>query len=137
MTDVVAAALQRIRESLPAVACVEGDYLPFKVSGSGDRLVQVIYGGVWAVPSYNTSAFPILQVNVLADVTRDDSGRPVAQDADTRAWMVYAVVDHAFHDVGRRWDSVISSYRHSGPALTFLPDADGAVILTSRYEIKA
>lgn len=130
-------AAERIRNAVGSVAVTTSDRLPFKVEGSGDRVVQVLLGPAWATTRTNSAQFPILHVNVWADCARDLDGRPVRDDADQRAYQLWESVDPLFHDTGRNWESVISSYRASGPALTIVPNSDGAVLLTARYEVKA
>ena len=134
---VITEAAARIRQALPSVATYE-ETAPERIDGTGTSVIEVKYGGhVVLVP--NNARHSVVHVNVLADRTRDEDGLPTKDDADKRAWLLWETVDDLFNDFGGHWASdwsgVHSSRRESGPALTLVPNGDGSVTLTARYEV--
>jgi len=130
---VIAEAAQRIRVALPSVATYDGP-CPDRIDGTGTSVIEVFYGGTWG-PTPNNARHSIVHVNILSDRTRDVQGLPTRDDADARCWSLWEVVDALFNDAGHEWESVHSSRRESGPALTLIPNGDRSVMLTARYEI--
>jgi hypothetical protein len=130
---VIADAAQRIRVALPNIATYD-EAAPDRVDGTGTSVVEVRYGGPWG-PTPNNARHSVVHVNILSDRTRDADGLPVKDDADAQAWVLWETVDALFNDAGHEWESVHSSRRESGPALTMVPNGDGSVMLTARYEV--
>ena len=131
--SVIAEAASRIRQALPSVATYE-EQAPDRIEGTGSSVIEVKYGGTWG-PVPNGARHSVVHVNILSDRTRDVDGLPTKGDADTRAWVLWESVDALFNDWGRDWAFVHSSRRAAGPALTLVPDGDGSVMLSARYEV--
>lgn len=134
---VITEAVGRIRRALPSVATYE-EQAPERIDGTGSSVVEVRYGGTWG-PVPNNARHSVLQINVLSDRTRDEDGLPIKDDADARAWVLWESVDALLNDSGRNWprewSGVHSSRRADGPALTLVPNGDGSVMLSARYEV--
>lgn len=135
--QVIAEAAARIRQALPSVATYE-EQAPERIDGTGSSVIEVKYGGTWG-PVPNNARHSVVHINVLSDRSRDEDGLPTKDDADQRAWVLWETVDDLFNDFGGAWASdwsgVHSSRRESGPALTLVPNGDGSVMLTARYEV--
>jgi hypothetical protein len=89
---------------------------------------------------HHTTKFPILTVFIFADVTRDGSGSPIAQDAEEKVRRVWKEIDRLFHDAANRihaFDTlrIVSSVESSPLSILDVPDGDGAVRGTVRYDI--
>lgn len=126
-------AAARMREAVPGVTVYIGP-AEERVEGTGASVIEVLTPSSWAQPK-NGAQCPVLHINILSDRTRDPDGLPLKDDADQRAWVVWEAVDDLFHDTGRAWADVHSSYRRDGPTLTLIPDGDRSVLLTVRYEV--
>jgi hypothetical protein len=131
--SVIAGAASRIREALPSIATYE-EQTADRIEGTGSAVIEVRYGGTWG-PVPNNARHSVVHINVLADRTRDTDGLPTKDDADGRAWVLWETVDALFNDWGKGWAQVHSSRRAAGPALTLIPDGDGSVMLSARYEV--
>ena len=130
---VVAQAAGLLRSRFPEFVIHEGP-APDRVEGTGSTVVEVLDGGPWG-PVPNNARHRVLQINILSDRTRDADGLPLADDADARAWTVWEQVDDALNDHSGAWDWPHTSRRADGPTLTLIPDGDGSVMLSVRYEV--
>jgi hypothetical protein len=135
--EVVERAAERIRTAIPQIAVFENE-APDRVEGTGTTVVEVRDGGPWG-PTQNNARHRVVQVNVVSDCSRDDEGLPTRDDADRRAWIVWESLDAVLHDVDQawrhEWSAVHTSRRADGPVLTLVPNGDGSVMLSARYEI--
>jgi hypothetical protein len=104
------------------------------VEGTGSSVVEVLDGGAWPQPP-NGARHRVVQINVLSDRTRDADGLPLADDADARAWAVWEQLDGVLNDPGHVWGWPHSSRRSDGPTLAEIPNGDGSVLLSARYEV--
>jgi hypothetical protein len=89
---------------------------------------------------FHTSKFPILTVFIFADVTRDGSASPIAQDAEEKVRRVWREIDRLFHDASNRihmFDAlrIVSTVESSPLSIMDIPDGDGTVRGTVRYDI--
>jgi hypothetical protein len=132
-TRLQALAAARIREVLPGIAVYEGPAVE-RVEISGGSVIEVFDTVAWAAPRH-TADCRLLHLNVLSDCSRNELREPLADDADALAWILYEVFNPLFHDVGRQWREVVTSYRSDGPTLTRIPDSEFGVMLTARYEV--
>ena len=109
--------------------------------GSGMAAVVVSSRGGWASPNQtNTASFPLLQIFVFADCSRDENGNLSARDAESRVRRVAEVVDPLFHDAANRvhsWGTfpVVSCLRHSELSIRDVPNGDGVVRGELTYEV--
>lgn len=132
-TPLQALAVHRLREALPGITVYEGP-ADERVERTGGSVVEVFDATAWATPRH-TAECRVLHINVLSDCSRNDLGEPMSDDADGHAWTLYEIFQPLFHDVGRNWAEVVSSYRSDGPTLTRIPDSQFGVMLTARYEV--
>lgn len=130
---IVASAAERVRATVPTTLVLD-QVSEQRVEGTGTSIIEVVYGGSWG-PTPNNARHHVVQVNVLADRTRDVHGLPVKDDADRNAYALWLRIDPLLNDVDHAWSAVHSSRRANGPTLTNIPDSDGAVMLTARYEV--
>lgn len=135
MLDLVANAITALHAVLSGDIEI-GPEREIKVEGTGGIAVEILTGIPWSQPTYNTARNDVLKVNVHADCSRNAFNEPVKADADQRAYIVWETVDRLLHDQDHALGWVASSYRHSGPALTLIPNGDGAVLLTAEYEVR-
>lgn len=128
-------AYLRLAEALPdLVPSTHVGPAPDRVESTGSSVIEILDAGPFAHPR-NTGSYRVLHVNILSDRSRDEDDMPVRDDADTRAWMLYDRLNGLFHDLDHDWDEVHYSCRSDGPTLTSIPDGDGSVMLTVRYEV--
>lgn len=79
---------------------------PFRdPEGSGQSVIVLSERGEWAsANSHNSAYFPILQMLVYTDCTRDADGAVLKRDADRKAKHIFRILDRCFHLVGERTD---------------------------------
>lgn len=135
MIDLVANCITALHGVLPGDVEI-GPEREIKVEGTGGIAVEVLTGIPWAMPRYGTAKHDVLKINVHADCSRNVFNEPVKDDADQRAYLIWESVDRLLHDMDHGLGWVASSYRHSGPALTLIPNGDGAVLLSAEYEVR-
>lgn len=115
------------------------------VEGSGRAAVVLSTPSGWAAPNaHNTARFPRLEVEVYADVPRDDRLLPTVRTAQDYALAVFAVIDPVLHRVDRggfTWGNseggmrIVRSVRQVEPAVEPVPDADGVARLSVAYAV--
>lgn len=132
-TEMVEKAADRIRFALPEIATYEGE-APDRVEGTSGAVIEVTDDGFWG-PVPNGARHRVLRINVLSDVTRDSLGMPIADDADSVAWILWESIDSLFNDVGHEWEFAHTSRRAWGPTLVNVPDGDFSVMLSVGYEV--
>lgn len=114
---------------------------PRNVEGTGKAAVLLGYWSHWSNQvRHHTTKFPILSVFIYADPTRDASGSPIAQDAESKVGKVWKEIDRLFHDAANKihmFDTlrIVSSVESSPLGILDIPDGDGAVRGTVRYDI--
>lgn len=114
---------------------------PRPIEGTGKASVLFSQFDHWSNQTrFHTSKFPILTVFIFADVTRDGSGSPIAQDAEDKVRRVWREIDRLFHDAANEihmFDTlrIVSSVESSPLSILDIPDGDGAVRGTVRYDI--
>lgn len=115
---------------------------PFRdPQGTGTSAVVISADDTWGENQHNTAQFPILQVLIFSDATRQADNQPVRLDQRTKAWKIYEEIDNVLHDVAnQRHDffgtQVISTSRFSGPGIQPVPETAGLVRLMVRYEVQ-
>jgi hypothetical protein len=118
-----------------------------QVQGSGKGSIVLSTPGSWtSANAYNTLRFPRFQVEVYADIDRDEVAGPYYRSAQKKAQDIWVVVDGFLHRPGHRdmaWGDangrtrVVSSVRSSGePDLTEVPDIDGVWRLLANYAME-
>lgn len=135
MLDLISDCVSELRIHVDGDVEIDGER-EIHVEGTGGVVVEVMFGGPWWVTRNNSARNDIIRVAIHADVSRSPFGEPVKDDADQRAWEVWEEIDRVLHDQNHGLGWVVSSYRHSGPALTLIPNGDGAVLLTAEYETR-
>ena len=114
---------------------------PRNVESSGKAAVLFGYWSHWSQQvRHHTTKFPILSVFIYADPTRDAGGSPIAQDAESKVRKVWKEIDRLFHDAANKihmFDTlrIVSSVESSPLSILDIPDGDGAVRGTVRYDI--
>lgn len=115
---------------------------PFRdPQGTGTSAVVLSADESWAHNQHNTANFPVLQVLIYSDATREVDNKPVKLDQRTKAWNIFSVLDDVLHDTSNVHHQffgtpIISSSRHSGPGIMPVPDTAGLVRLMVRYEVQ-
>ena len=118
-----------------------------QVQGSGRGSIVISTPGSWAgANTYNTLRFPRLQVEVYADIDRDEVAGPFYRSAQKKAQDIWVVVDAFLHRPGHRnmqWGGasgtlrIVSWVRNSGePDLSEVPDVDGVYRALCSYAVE-
>jgi len=128
---------------------------PRSVEGSEQCAILFMSYTHWSakVP-HHSGQFPHLVVSIFADPDRDDNDSPIARNAESKAKRVWDVIDPLFHDSGNsiHWFepspdtsliipedvprlSVISTVQSSPISFLDIPEGDGAVRGTARYNL--
>lgn len=131
----IANTVSALRGVLPGDVEVTADAEDVRVEGTGQTVVQVLHGGPWGVATYNRGQHEVVHLNIYADATRNDFNERVKDDADQKAYAAYLVVDRLLHDVNHELRFVVQSWRRFGPALTLIPNGDGAVLCSAEWEV--
>lgn len=118
---------------------LDDDGRPFRdPEGSGAACVTIMDRASWAGPNmHNTADFPMLQVLVYADSTRNTDGSTITRDATDRARHISNMLHPLFHDVGNQnhvWAGlyVVSSVGASGLSLRDIPATNGECVRAER-----
>lgn len=109
--------------------------------GTGTGVVVLSERNEWASPNrHNTASFPVLQMLIYMDSTRNEDGSPLIPDASTKAKTLAHHLDRCFHLAGWResdlkWGSksVHSSVRGNAADLRDVP---GTQSMTVRMELR-
>lgn len=111
--------------------------------GTGKVAVVLSSRTSWSSNMHNTARFPVLQVLVYADPTRQaGSVSRAAEDADLKAKAVARVVRKTFHDAANKdhiWPyalEVVSSVADGDVELTDIPGSDYAVRGLQRFNLQ-
>jgi hypothetical protein len=114
---------------------------PRNVEGSEQCAILFMSYSHWSsAVRHHSGQFPILTVSIFADPDRDDNDSPIAKNAESKAKRVWDVIDPLFHDprnVVHWFDTlpVISTVQGSPLSILDIPDGDGAVRGTARYNL--
>ncbi|MBO1755703.1 hypothetical protein [Allobranchiibius sp. CTAmp26] len=132
-------ACTRLRDPLSAVGIkLWVKYAPFDIAGSGDAYAVCLEASDgWQRDQWHTGVrHAILVMNFYADHQRDADHRPVALNAHSRALAMYERCDTLLDlQTSDTWTEVVTSRRQGEPQLFDVPDGDGAVMLSARYEL--
>lgn len=120
-----------------------GDQLPPRpVENTSKAAVLFSHVDHWSAQvRHHTTKFPILTVFLFADATRDPSNlNPIQQDAEHKVRVIWKEIDRLFHDSANKihvFDQlrVVSTVEGSPLSIMDIPDGDGAVRGTVRYDI--
>lgn len=86
--------------------------LEVPVEKTGGAAIVLRRNGGWAQRDpVKTSEFPIVQVRVIADPTRDDDGNVAKGDALDRAWAVQRAITPTLHGLRDVWMGAVGSNR--------------------------
>jgi hypothetical protein len=118
-----------------------------QVQGTGRSSIVISTPGSWAsANAYNTLRFPRLQVEVYADIDRDDVAGPFYRSAQKKGEDIWVILDALLHRPGDRnmlWGDVngrvrvVSSVRNSGePDRSEVPDVDGVWRILCSYAVE-
>lgn len=115
---------------------------PFRnPEGSGTGVVVLTARSEWSAPNrHNTAAFPVLQILVYMDSTRNADGAAVSPDATAKVKHVAKRINRRFHLVanresGQKWGTLwVHSSLRSG--LLDVRDVPMSHSLTVRAEMK-
>lgn len=106
--ELVTAARKRLL-SLPGVTGYVGDKVwkhrrEDDIVGTAGRAVVVKDGGGWSRPDpVQSSEYPLLTLECLADADRDGDGNPVGATALEKARALYRVIDPQLHGARHQW----------------------------------
>jgi hypothetical protein len=117
------------------------------MEGTGKACVVLSQRGGWATANrHNTEQFPVLQVEVYSDPTRDANRNPSDDyTPEERAYEVYRAIDAVLHrpdGFDEDWGDAMGTLRITGslragePDITDVPEGDGLIRLLVRYEMK-
>lgn len=111
------------------------------IENTGQACIVLSQSTGWTAPnSYNTMQFPVLQVEIMVDATRDNNLEPVTVIAQDRAIQIFKAIDPYLHLVDARgvyFDTlrIVESSRQSQPAPISVPGKDSMVNMIVRYNI--
>lgn len=115
---------------------------PFRnVEGTGLCAIVLLSRGQWATNRHNTARFPVLQVAVYADCSRDGAGNVAARDATLRCNVVAKLLRDTFHDASNGthdWPNglrVHSCVLQNDLSVTDVPKGDGVVRGLMTFEV--
>jgi hypothetical protein len=110
------------------------------VTGSGKAILTVSINGTWATPNrHNTASFPRLQVEVMADASRNSTKLPNNWTPEELAIGVLDAADKLLHRPAGEitWGQfeIVASYRDGETAPAKVPGKDGLVYATNFYGV--
>lgn len=127
---------------------LDQDGRPFRdPEGTGKCVVVLMERQEWAAANaHNTAHFPLLQMLIYADCTRNVDGAVVTRDADRKAKHVFQKLDRCFHlpsnlDEDKRWAIDANTYvdvhsclRGDPATISDVPQTEWATVrLEARY----
>lgn len=106
--------------------------------GTGACVVVLSSRSEWSTNDHNTALFPVLQVLIYADSSRDTDGAPTSRDAENKCKYLYATIDRRLHILKEEpdhwWSAppedfyVISCTRAQGLQIMDVPLSEGYTV---------
>jgi hypothetical protein len=117
------------------------------MEGTGSVCAVLNQRGAWASPNpHNTEQFPVLQIEVFSDPTRDANLNPEDDyTPEEKANEAFQAIDRVLHrpdGFDENWGDgmgvvrVTGSLRSGEPDISDVPEGDGLVRLLVRYDMK-
>lgn len=115
------------------------------IEGTGEASIVVSSRAGWSTANrHNTAKFPRLQIEIYADLARNNDLNPAGRTAEDLARQVFEAVDKVLHRVDSnniQWGNtdgklrIHSSVRSQEPTVEDVPNGDGLVRSLVFYDV--